>query len=67
MGNDCDIVLTRKDGSVRNLHIFGRPVPKGGDVVTLPIDGDLIKARITEPTQGSDVARSVGHAAAVEV
>jgi len=67
MSNDCDIVLTRKDGSVRNFHIYGRTPPKGGDVVTLPVDGHLIKARISEPTQGSDVAQAVGHAEALEV
>jgi hypothetical protein len=67
MGNDCDIVLTRKDGSVRNFYIYGRPAPKAGEVVSLPVDGYLIKARISEPLQESDVTQSAGHADAVEV
>lgn len=67
MGNDCDIVLTRKDGSVRNFHIYGRPSPKSGDVISLPIDGHLIKARINEPSQRSEAAQSIGHTDAVEI
>ena len=43
-----DVLLTRKDGSTRHFRIYGRPAPKVGDTVTLPIDGQLIKARIGE-------------------
>jgi len=66
MGNDYDVVLARKDGSVRNFHIYGQPAPKDGDVITLPVEGQLIKARISEPSQGSVIAGSVGHAAALK-
>jgi hypothetical protein len=66
MGNDYDVVLTRKDGSVRNFHIYGRPAPNGGDIITLPVDGQQIKARISAPSQGSEV-QSVAHADATEI
>jgi hypothetical protein len=41
-------VLTREDGSKKHFRIYGRPTPNVGDIVTLPIDGRLIKARIRE-------------------
>jgi len=43
-----DVVLTRKDGSRRHFRIYDQPTPKVGDIVSLPIDGQLIKARIGE-------------------
>ena len=43
-----DVLLTNKDGSTRHFRIYGRPTPKVGDIVTLSIDGQLIKARIGE-------------------
>ncbi len=43
-----DVLLTHKDGSTRHFRIYGRPAPNVGDTVTLPIDGQLIKARIGE-------------------
>ncbi len=67
MSNDYDVVLTRKDGSVRNFRIFGQPTPSGGDIITLPVDGRVIKARINEPSYGSEMDQSVDHADAVEV
>jgi hypothetical protein len=41
-----DVVLTREDGSKKHFRVYGRPTPNVGDIVTLPIDGRLIKARI---------------------
>jgi hypothetical protein len=41
-----DLLLTRKDGSVRCFRIYDRPTPKDGDIITLPIDGQLIKAAV---------------------
>ena len=67
MRNDYDVVLTRKDGSVRHFHIYGAPAPRGGDVVTLPVEGQVIKARINESPLESDVVQSVGHAEALEI
>ena len=43
-----DVLLTHKDGSTRHFRIYGRPTPNVGDTVILPIDGQLIKARIGE-------------------
>jgi hypothetical protein len=43
-----DLVLMRKDGSTRHFRIYGRSAPNIGDIVTLPIDGHLIKARVPE-------------------
>jgi hypothetical protein len=43
-----DVLLTRQDGSKKQFRIYGRPIPHIGDIVTLPIDGHLIKARIGE-------------------
>ena len=43
-----DVVLTRKDGSAKHFRIYGRSTPNVGDIVTLPIDGQMIKARIGE-------------------
>ena len=48
-----DVVLTRTDGSVRKFRIYGRPTPGKRDVITLPVDGQLITARtFREPGSG---------------
>jgi hypothetical protein len=67
MRQDYDVQLTRKDGSVRNFRIFGQSPPHGGDVVTLPVDGQIVKARITEPSYSSEADQSPDQAGAVEV
>jgi hypothetical protein len=41
-----DVVLIRKDGSVRNFRVYDRPTPHRGDTITLPVDGRLIEARV---------------------
>jgi hypothetical protein len=41
-----DVVLIRKDGSGRHFRIHGVPTPAAGAIVSLPIGGLLIKARI---------------------
>jgi hypothetical protein len=46
-----DVVLTRTDGSVRKFRIYGRPMPDKGDVITLPVDGQLITARVSVPSE----------------
>ena len=53
---DHDLRLTRKDGSVRYLHIYGRPTPKPGGFVTLLIDGRLIKASVNDSPEGPETA-----------
>jgi hypothetical protein len=42
-----DVVLARGDGPNRNFRIYGRPMPQIGQVITLPVDGQLIRARVT--------------------
>jgi hypothetical protein len=65
--NDFDIVLTRKDGSVKNFRIYGRPGANKGDVITLPVDGQVVKARIGEPLPGSEISQSADQTPAFEV
>lgn len=60
------VVLIRADGSVRNFRIYGRAAPRPGEVVTLPIDGRSIKARI-DKTSGAELAGSVDHVNAIEM
>jgi hypothetical protein len=48
MANDHMVSLTRGDGSRRTFHVYGRPLPKRDEVITLPVDGRLIKARILQ-------------------
>jgi hypothetical protein len=43
---DHDLLLTRKDGSVRCFRVYDRPRPNDGDIITLPIDGQLVKAAV---------------------
>jgi hypothetical protein len=64
--SDYDVVLTQKDGSVTNFRIYGRSTPKGGDIITLPAHGRVIKARVSEPSE-SEMHQSVHRADAVEV
>jgi len=67
MRQDYDVQLTRKDGSVRNFRIFGQSPPHEGDVVTLPVDGQIVKARVTEPSYSSEADQLPDQAHAVEV
>jgi hypothetical protein len=66
-----DVVLTRKDGSAKHFRIYGRSAPNVGDIVTLPIDGRLIKARIGEIHGGAssraEIVQSVDHIDAAEL
>jgi hypothetical protein len=52
---DHDLRLTRKDGSIRYFHIYDRPTPKEGDIVTLPIDGRLVKASVKATPEEPDI------------
>jgi len=67
MSNDFDVALTRKDGSVKNFRIYGQPRPNKGDVITLAVDGQVVKARIGEPSQGSEISQSADQTPAFEV
>ncbi len=58
---DQDLVLTRKDGSTRHFRIYGHPPPIAGSIISLPIDGRLIEARVSE------VASPLDHIDAAEL
>lgn len=66
-----DLVLMCKDGSTRHFRIYGRPTPKTGDVVSVPIDGHLIKARIGNAhgvlAPGTQRIQSLDHVEAAEI
>lgn len=66
-----DVVLTRKDRSVRNFRVYGRPIPSTGDTITLPIDGELIQARVggksSAPLTQPETVQSANRADAIEI
>jgi hypothetical protein len=66
-----DVVLIRQDGSKRHFRIYGRPTPNVGDILTLPIDGHLIKARVGEihgvASPRAKMIQSVDHVDAAEM
>jgi hypothetical protein len=54
-----DVVLARRDGSTREFRIYGRPMPGYGDMITLPVDGQLIKARVTVRSEKPEMGQTV--------
>ena len=56
---DHDLRLRRKDGSIRYFHIYGRPTPNDGEIVTLPIDGKLIKASVKDSPKAEEATIEV--------
>jgi hypothetical protein len=52
-----DVVLTRRDGSVRKFRIYGRPMPGKGDVITLPVGGQLIAACASAPSENPEMVK----------
>ena len=56
-----DVVLTRSDGSVRKFRIYGRPMPGKRDVITLPVDGQLITARVSAPSENPEVLKEMDY------
>jgi hypothetical protein len=58
-----DVVLTRTDGSVRKFRIYGRPMPGKGDVITLPVDGQLITASVSVPSENLEVVKEMDYEA----
>ena len=44
-----DVKFISRDGSVRNLRVYDRLMLKDGDIITLPVDGQLRKAPRTYP------------------
>jgi hypothetical protein len=56
---DHDIRLERKDGFIRYFRVYGRPVPKEGEIVTLPIDGKLVRASVKGSLQEPEATTTV--------
>ena len=67
MAHDYNVVLMRKDGSVRNFRIYGQPRPNEGDVIILPVEGHAVRARIDKLPQTPEISQSVEQILAVEV
>ena len=61
-----DVKLICHDGSVRHLRIYDRPTPKDRDIITLPVDGHLTKARVRTLPERSDLAQAID-AEAIEI
>jgi hypothetical protein len=54
-----DVGLACEDGSERKFRIYGRPMPAYGDMITLPVDGHLIRARVTVRSETAEMNQSV--------
>jgi hypothetical protein len=54
-----DVVLGRGDGSIRKFRVYGRPMPGNGDIITLPVDGHLITARVRAPSENPEVVEEM--------
>jgi hypothetical protein len=61
-----DITLICRDGSVRSFRVYDRPIPSDGDIITLPVDGHITKARVSIVPGELEIAQSV-EAKAVEI
>jgi hypothetical protein len=60
-----DVVLARRDGPQRKFRIYerkfriyGRPMPECGDMITLPVDGQVIRARVTVLSEKPEMDKS---------
>ena len=58
-----DVVLARGDGSIRKFRVYGRPMPGNGDIITLPVDGQLITARVRAPSENPEVVKEMDYEA----
>ena len=62
MTNDAvthDVALAIGNGSKRKFRIYGRPMPGYGDTITLPVDGQLIRTRVTVSSNKPEKDQSV--------
>jgi len=58
-----DVALTRGDGSIRKFRIYARPMPGQGDVITLPVDGQLITARVAALSENPEAVKEMDYEA----
>ena len=61
-----DLRLTRKDGSVRYFRFYDRQIPKDGEIITLPIDGQPIRASVKASLEEPETA-ILADAEAIEI
>jgi hypothetical protein len=61
-----DVTLIRRDGSVHSYRVYDRSPPKEGDIITLPINGQLTKARVSA-TPGKAEMAQLADAEAAEI
>jgi hypothetical protein len=54
-----DVVLARGDGSRRKFRVYGRSMPGCGDTITLPVDGQVIIARVTVSPEKPKMDQSI--------
>ena len=54
-----DVTLACRDGSRRKFRVYGRPMPGSGDMIALPVDGQLIRARVTVRSDKPEMDQSV--------
>jgi hypothetical protein len=54
-----DVVLARGDGSRRKFRVYGRSMPGCGDTTTLPVDGQVIRARVTVSSEKPKMDQSI--------
>jgi hypothetical protein len=52
-----DVLLACGDGFKRKFRVYGRPMPGCGEVITLPVDGQLIRARVTVSSDQPEMSR----------
>ena len=67
MTSDHGVSLTRKDGSIRIFHVYGRQPPNRDEEITLPVDGRLIKARVYAFHDTEEAGTRVRQADAIEI
>ncbi len=54
-----DVVLARGDGSRRKFRVYGRSMPGCGDTITLPVDRQVIRARVTVSSEKPKMDQSI--------
>ena len=53
-----DVLVARGDGSKRKFRVYGRSMPGCGDTITLPVDGQVIRARVTVSSEKPEMDQS---------
>jgi hypothetical protein len=56
---DYAVSVNRKDGARSVVHVYGQPAPRRDEIVALPVDGEVIRAKIDVPE--TPLAEAVAH------